>query len=215
MLLNTIADFRSLLQDDTRRAWSDLLDRRRGEQICAFALVTSDDFLGASAVGDTIERREQRLVKRPSRNRAETTYHEWAYAWNTGEWDSIYSADQPCQQPSLLDFNSMLAFEQAWLSGGHSERAFKRNMLRAMVDVLADLDKEGLFGKGDQREGLTLFVEITDSYDEEVAKLKTARLLNPPKSARRLTGSLPFVGHLLVCGMSVVGWVRRGRLIAS
>lgn len=212
--MNTFNDFRSLLRDDTRRAWLDLINRRRGEHICAFALVTSDDFLGASAVGDTSERREQRLAKRPPRNRAEAKYHEWAFAWNTGDWDSIYSADQPCQQPSPLDFNSMLAFEQAWLSGGQGERAFKRNMLRAMVDVLADLDKEHLFGNGAQRDGLTLFVEITDSNDDEVVKLKTARLLNPPKSARRLTGSLPFVGHLLVCGMSVVGWLRRGRLIA-
>ena len=84
MLLNTFNDFRSLLRDDTRRAWSDLMDRRRGEHICAFALVTSDDFLGASAIGDTIERREQRLAIRPPRNRAEAKYHEWAYAWNTG-----------------------------------------------------------------------------------------------------------------------------------
>lgn len=218
MILNTFADFRSIIRDEARRAYLDLLDRRSGEHVCAFALVTDDDRFAANAAGDTIQRRQQRLAKRPPRNRTEEKYHAWSYAWNTGEWDSIYSADRPCARPSALSgrqgFESMLAFEQAWSSSRGSERAFKRNMLRAMVDALADLDREGIFGRGSKRKELTLFIEITDSNDDEVAKLKTARMLNPAKAARRLTRSLPPTGRLLVCGMGVVGWFLRGRLIA-
>ncbi len=135
MTLETFADFRSIIRDEARQAYLDLLDRRSGEHVCAFALVTDADRFGANAAGDTIERRQQRLAKRPPRNRAEEKYHVWSYAWNTGEWDAIYSADRPCAHPSALsgeqEFKSMLAFEQAWSSSGGSERAFKRNMLRS------------------------------------------------------------------------------------
>lgn len=212
----TFADFKSLLRDHTRQAWLDLLTRRPGERAFAFALVTDDETLGASAAADTIERRDQRLAKRPPRNAVEAKYRNWEFVWNTGEWDSIYSMEQPCAHPMpLLGFESMIAFRKSWLSNGGTKRSFRRKMLRTMVDVLADLDREGVFGGDSQREELTLFVEITDSADSELAAIKTARMLNPTKAARRLTRSLPPFARVLVWGMSIAGCFRRGRLIAG
>jgi hypothetical protein len=213
-------DLRSVFRDDARDTYEDLLDRRRGEHIRAFALVTDDDVMGASGAGDTAERLAKRLTTRQPRNLAEERYHEWEFGWHTGEWDDIYTNEHPCtKQPRIGAkeyIRGMMSFQQQWVSQtGRSEHAFKRHALRAMVDALADLDAEGLFGAGQLREGITVFVEITDSDDSDIVKLKTARMLNPPRAARRLTAALPVTGRLLVSGMNMVGWFRRGRLIAG
>ena len=58
----------------------------------------------------------------------------------------------------------MLSFRNTWTSkAGHSDRGFRRNALRAMTEALADLDSEGLFGTGKERESITIFLDITDS----------------------------------------------------
>jgi len=219
LTFESFADLRSIFREDAREAYLALVERRPGEHICAFALVTDDDALGAHGVGDTIERRKKRLGAREPRNDAERRYHDWEFGWNTGEWDEIYSEEHPRTEAPGIGakeyLTGMMSFQERWSSQeGHSEGMFRPNSLRAMVDALADLDGEGLFGKGLARDAITLFVEITDSDDSDAAKLATARMLNPPKAAQALTRSLPWSGRLIVTAMEVVGWFRRGRIIA-
>ncbi len=220
MTFQSFAELRSIFRDDARDAYEDLIERRRGEHICAFALVTDDDVMGASAAGDTTERRTKRLSTRQPRNAAEKKYLEWEFGWNTGEWDDIYTEQRPRTKRPRMDakayFQSMISFRKRWAAqSGQSGHAFKRNALCAMVDALTDLDRQGLFGDGKRREEITLFVEITDSDASDIVKLKTARLLNPPRTARRLTAALPPSGRLLANAMNILGWFRRGRLIAG
>lgn len=218
MPFSTFAELRSIYRDDARQAYMDFVERRPREQICAFALATDEEVMGASPCGDTIERRNQRLARRPPRNAAEQKYHAWSFGWNTGEWDDIYTAEQPSAKPSRVEpkemFEGMLAFRHQWLESGGGENAFRRNALRTMVDALADLDKEGLFGNGSKRKEMTLFVEITDSEEGEILKMVSANLLNPPSSARRMTRDMPATGRLLVLGMRLFFWFRRGALVA-
>ena len=91
MPFQSFLDLRSVFRDDARDAYEDLLDRRRGEHIRAFALLTDDDVMGASGAGDTAERLAKRLTTRQPRNLAEERYHEWEFGWQTGEWDNIYT----------------------------------------------------------------------------------------------------------------------------
>lgn len=218
MSFRTFADLRSIYRDDARQAYLDFVERRSGEHICAFALGTDDELMGVTPCGDTLEQRAQRLAKWPPRNSAEQKCHEWAFGWNTGEWESIYTRELPCKHPSRVGpkemLEGMLAFRRQWRQSGRSARSFRRNVLRAMVDALTDLDNERLFGSGPAREKVTIFVEITDSYDSEVVKLATARMLNPRASAQRLAHSLPVTGRMLVKGLALLGWLRRGKLIA-
>lgn len=206
-------------REDARDAYIDLVERRPGERVCAFALVTDDDVMGASAAGDTTERRDERLAARPPSSASERRYHQWAYAWNTGEWDNIYSKEQPKTRPSRVSaeeyFYGMMSFQETWTSQpGNSERKFRRYALRAMVDALAELDSEGLFGTGREREEITIFVEITDSNDCDAVKLQTARRLNPQASAARLRASLPLRSRLLVTATDLIKSCGRGKLIA-
>lgn len=216
MELNTFDDLRAIFRDDARDAFLDLVERRPGELVCAFALVTDDDASGASGAGDTLERREKRLAARQPRTATEQKFLQWEFAWQADEWDSIYSADQPNtrQRHSAREyFRGMMAFRNQWTSRpGHSDRQFRRHALRAMVDALAELDAAGLFGTGRERDMLTVFVEMTDSDDADALKLLTARKLNPPLAAQRLTSSLPVQGKLLVLALSAVRWPMRGRL---
>lgn len=219
MAFHSFADLRSIFRQDAQDAYEDLVERRRGEHVCAFALVTDDDLMGASGAGDTAERRDARLKARQPRNAAEKKYLEWEFAWNTGQWEDVYTKEQPCTRKRLSAkeyFAGMISFQRQWAAQtGRSEHAFKRRALRAMVDALADLDAEGLFGERPRREEITLFVEITDSDASDIVKLKTARMLNPPRAAKRLTAALPVTGRLFVYGMNFWGWFRRGRLIAG
>lgn len=157
MLFRSFEDLRNTFLDDARNAFLDLVQNRPGEQICAFALVTDDEASGASGAGDTVQRRERRLATRPPRTRAEAKFHDWEYTWHPSEWDDIYTEEQPNSRPETISardyFHGMMAFRKEWTSqSGHSDKAFRRNALRAMVDALAGLDSDGLFGNGKERE---------------------------------------------------------------
>jgi hypothetical protein len=110
----------------------------------------------------------------------------------------------------------MLSFRNTWTSqAGHSDRSFRRNALRAMTEALADLDSEGLFGTGKERESITIFLDITDSNDSDSVKLYSAKKLNPCVAAKRLKEALPVSGKLTVFALGLVRWIVRGRLISS
>jgi hypothetical protein len=214
-------DLRQVFRDEARDAFLDLVQRRPGEQICAFALVTDDDISGASGAGDTIERREHRLATKSARTRREAKYHAWEYVWHPAEWDDIYTEELPNSRPQRISakeyFHGMLSFRNTWTSqAGHSDRGFRRNALRAMTEALADLDSEGLFGTGKERESITIFLDITDSNDSDECEVSIPQMkLNPRVAAKRLKEALPVSGKLTVFALGLVRWIVRGRLISS
>lgn len=216
---------RELMRNDARKRYHDLLKRRQEETVFAFALVTDEECFGASAVGDTEERAAKRIAAEPPETFLDRMWNEYGIRWNTGEWDEIYTKESPCtdfanssnrKQHPLETFDGMMKFYQKWLSiEGNTQKKFQQNMLRSMVDALQDLDQEGLFGTGSEREKITLFVEITDSNHEPYVKLKSARVLNPRKSARRLCSSFPLIGRMILPVVYTCLAMKNGRMIAK
>jgi hypothetical protein len=66
------------------------------------------------------------------------------------------------------------------------DRAFE-----TMIQVLADLDSERLFGRGEEREAITLMIWITDSSLAEDWWAKSVKQLNPVKVYERFISEIP------------------------
>ena len=59
----------------------------------------------------------------------------------------------------------------------------KKKLLNIFEGSLADLDSEGFFGEGNQREQVVLWIQIADADDkEEKLMWKIVKRLNPKKS---------------------------------
>jgi Domain of unknown function (DUF4303) len=219
VVFHSFDDLRKIFRDDARSAFLDLVQHRSGEQICAFALVTDEEACGASGAGDTVERRERRLASRIPCTRAEEKFHAWEYTWHPSEWDAIYTEERPNTRPETMSardyFHGMISFRKEWISvSGRSVQAFRRNALRAMINALADLDSEGLFGHGKEREAITVFLDMPDSNDSDTLKFRSVHELNPRVAAVRLKRALPVSGRLINIAVGLTQWFVRGHLIA-
>ncbi|MCX7407704.1 MAG: DUF4303 domain-containing protein [Planctomycetales bacterium] len=204
---------REIYRDEARNAFNDMKTRYPEGQIVAFALLTDEDCMSCIPRADTKAKAMRRLKDNPSTGWLGTITNNWSYRWNTAEWSSIYDNKFKCAHPSPVvpkEFmEAMSAFRQKW-----TDNEFNQKMLRTFVDVLWDLDKEGLFGEGDVRDELTLFVEICDSNLDMFVKLRSASLLNPVRSRRRLIGCIPLPFRIVI---HCIAWVRftiKGPLIA-
>lgn len=219
MLIRSFDDLREIFREEARDAFWDLVDRRPGEQVCAFAVVTDDDADGIRGAGDTVTRRERRLAARKPGGRDNGSLHRWECSWQPDEWDDIYTEKMPNTRVPRMSakdyFHAMLAFRREWTSvSGRTSHGFRRNALRSMVEALNSLNREGLFGTGQDRDLITVFVEISDSHDSDITKIATARELNPAIAARRLTGDLSLTRRLFTAAFGMTRWIVRGRLIA-
>lgn len=61
--------------------------------------------------------------------------------------------------------------------------AFSRQLQTDMIEALRLLDREGLFGTGEDRAAITLFVSISDDDAAEALENASAKALNPPAVA--------------------------------
>ncbi len=76
-------------------------------------------------------------------------------------------------------------------TAGLSFLAYKQQALEAMVLALKELDDEGFFGRGVERERVTLLVWITDSAEAEAWWLRSIKDLNPGPVYRRFLSAAP------------------------
>jgi hypothetical protein len=91
------------------------------------------------------------------------------------EWSQVTDLLSP-----ILDDDN-LTWEQA-----------ARPAFETMIQTLADLDGEGFFGRGAEREAITLMIWITDSSLAEEWWAKSVKSLNPAKVYKRfITSGIP------------------------
>jgi hypothetical protein len=73
-------------------------------------------------------------------------------------------------------------------NSGLDDAAFARHrqqVFQLMIDVLADMDADGLFGRGAERERVTLLCSVTDPDDPMALLDRSVRTLNPPPVVAR------------------------------
>lgn len=164
-----------------RRTFKTFRDQQPGEQFYAFALTTDDDATGAQPAANT-EESFQRAVAQyaASGSKVDAGYlrfspDEWAYEGaegNTAEWGKIW------------EMNGILSDEAP-------VRESKMKSLETMILALKDLDKEGFFGRGAQREAITLMIWISGSAQAERWQSKSVKALNPIKVQKKFRAEWP------------------------
>ena len=168
-------EFRSRLRDAASGAFEDLRVVHPDERFYAFALYTDDGFAGVSLAANSEESLAAKIAEYGED--AEPGYMRWSTSEWTYEgigWDrtaTIYGKIGEMGD-AAKDFD-----------------VFAQGVLDLMEGVLADLDAEGFFGRGAEREGVTLLCAITDSDDSPDLERRTVRALNPPSVVARYEAS--------------------------
>lgn len=168
-----IAAARTALRDSVRTAYSKFRTDHAGEKIYAFALYNDDDGVALDGAANT----EEALASRLSEGDQDETY----VRWTTAEW--------PYEGGFLLaDVYEMLA-EPADNDDDDQEEDYdllRGTTFAVMVLALADLDQEGFFATGADRQGLTLFCTLSDSEHTGWLERESAKRLNPPAVFKKL-----------------------------
>lgn len=210
--LNSFTAWRELFKHEARVAFCDI--RVDTSDLWAFALVTDEDCLSADPCADSAAALESRKVKYLKSYGSEfgiidRQLMSMEYQWNTGEWQSIYSESRECSDPHSCppsqQFESMMAFRDDWLARNNgNERRLRRKFLRCMLDALRELDEEGIFGTGEQRQKLVLFIEMTDGWTAPFIFYSSLHRLNSRSSLAVFRSTVsPLVSTILW----LLGWL--------
>jgi len=171
----TSFDFETLrvqIREAARTAFGTLRAAHPNERFYAMALYTDDGAMTVCPSANSEEALQRILVDNDCTDPRDIAYTRWG----TAEW--AYE-DQHAE-----GFNAVCDRLRAHvLASGDDKRAlaaFGSRLNDTMVQALAELDQEGFFGTGADRQALTLFCSISDSDDAEAFEDDSANRLNPP-----------------------------------
>jgi hypothetical protein len=152
----------TLVADAARRAFDCVRRAHPGQRIDAFALVSDDSAMTIGCMAN-------------SREALATSEYGEEMLWNPAEWafdEGGAYFDSACRL--LLQAHRELPFDVDFDS-------FRSGVFDACIAALAQLDAEGMFGSGAQREEFVLLFEVSDSEPLEGAMAR----LNPPAVVAR------------------------------
>jgi hypothetical protein len=168
----TLTEFRALIRDASRTAFTELLAHHSDEPFYVFAQQTLDDATGVYAAANTeagYRRCSARFSDRddfPVESYCRWYWGEWAYQsirsdLFRGAYDFLNRADRRFKDSDL----------------GSS---FKPAVFASMALALSDLDGERVFGSGREQGRIALLCTVEDSYSTKWVEDESARWLNPP-----------------------------------
>ena len=175
-----MADFQGLcdaIATAAKSAFVETLKAKPNEQLFVFVLSTLDDATYVSASVNSEE--NHRKVLSESGVLTDSAEEEY-FRWTPGEWAENEYIGQEHFKPVDALLEAMCAE-----MGEDGFDDYRKGVLQAMQDALARLDAEQLWGTGEDRENVTLFVTIYDSDDMGELEEKSARALNPPATFAR------------------------------
>ena len=164
--------------DAARKAFTSLKKDHPDETFYAFALYTDESamtIIPAASSEQTIQRRLDGYGKLSPGDRKATR-------WSTGEW-AYESVGADKQFDAICKTLAKSDYYDPDDDDGH--RNHFSAVFETMVRALEQLDKEGHFGTGKQREQVTLFCTVTDMEDPEPIENESAKQLNPPAVYKR------------------------------
>lgn len=166
-------EFRSAVREAARSAFTAILVQHAGETFYCFSLNTNDSvqFLYASAGS---EEQLQRFIENKQVNDSEVD--DWRFTPDVTyqEFDQFTTVDAILKSADRLADDMDLESEEF--------QQLQSQLFTAIVDGFADLDNEGFFGVGAERENVTLFI---DGDLDRYFMLSLAKQLNPPSVYQR------------------------------
>ena len=185
------------IREAARLAFGALRAQHPDETFYAMALYTDDGAMTVCTSANSEEAFQRILLGDDFSDPASVA----ATRWFTAEWayESVHSEhfDVPCERLRkhvlTLDDDAPAADAKSFaaparrllahvlkLGKNDSFGVFRSKLHDTMVQALAELDQEGFFGTGSQRQALTLFCSISDSDEAEAFEDRSAKQLNPP-----------------------------------
>jgi hypothetical protein len=176
---------REMIRDAARLAFTTVQKKHPEESFYVFALQSLDDASGVYAAANT---EAGYATCRSKHSHREEKYRpgERYYRWYWGEW-AFQNIEAPLFRGvyDLLNRHEQSAEEELLPSWWHTR---KGRVFASMVAALADLDEEGVFGRGAERARITLFCTIEDSSCNEWVQDESVARLNPPDVYRTFAG---------------------------
>lgn len=175
---------RLAVKDAARVAFTDLKRRRASERFYAFALYTAGmgEYVYPSA--NTEEGLLRRAGGYARRSGDAPSDHLAGLRWNAADWAYHLAGDEYfdgvdkllAEAPDPYDLDDGACAAQV------------AGVFEACLSALAELDAEGVFGRGEEREGVVVNLLKGDQADQEM--LEWARRLNPRPAHARLVQEL-------------------------
>ncbi|EAU1471539.1 DUF4303 domain-containing protein [Salmonella enterica] len=155
-------DFQTEVLDAAKKAFSLLRERHPNEHFYAYSLYTDSSAMTIVPAANTIEYLDG-ILDEESEN--ELSY----YKWTTAEWGYEAIGGEYFKNVCRIIRNDH--HQEEYLS--HFNKICNDMML-----VLQQLDKDGFFGVGNEREKVTLFITISDDDRSLNIENKSASILN-------------------------------------
>lgn len=161
---------RKMISDAARKAFAKLRTVCKNEQLYAFALFSDHDARTVCPAANTIEALDRRTAKDKATASDEIAILRWSFAeWKYG--DSVSN--------EFESISAMLNEDDVYPEGGFVRH--KGRVYATMVLALLDLEREGLFGTGTEREQLTLTCQVANCDTSVWLEDESAKRLNPAK----------------------------------
>lgn len=200
-----------------RATFVKLRDTHPKENFYVFALYTSNEANYITASANTEEGLLQRAKHYEKREKKGMKRHADSVKWHAPDWAYHCSGDDQFEQAqevldALPDINDL------------DEDGFRKEFdarIAVFIEALKALDAEGLFGRGKERQIVTLLVAMGDQ--ETKLLLNCAQQLNPANVYKEFAKAFPTetagkfkgIGSRKVYETQAVALSRNGRLLAS
>ncbi|MBA9898855.1 DUF4303 domain-containing protein [Burkholderia cepacia] len=165
-------NFASEIADAARVTYRALIAAHPYEHFYAFALYTDSGAMTvvpAANSDEGLKRIRERMEVADDEKAPEFTWATAEWAYESAEADSFNPLCKKLADTVLGSTIPETRFD-----------AFFKALQRDMIEALRQLDQEGLFGTGAEREKITLFVTISDDNGAEELENRSAKILNPP-----------------------------------
>lgn len=168
--MSDFSDFQREIADAARATFRALRAQHPDEHFYAFALYTDSGAMTVVPAANSVEG-----LRRIREQQAVPDDDPW-YAWGFSEW--AYAAAEASPFNAICGKLADDLLSPQFVRSRFSE--FSRQLHAEMIGALRLLDREGLFGTGDERAAITLFVSISDDDAAEALENESAKALNPP-----------------------------------
>jgi hypothetical protein len=160
-------ELRTLVRTGIAAAFAELRASHPSEHVYAFGLFTDDDASGIVPTANS----EEALAALAAKHQRMGAGFVASLRWSWWEWNFGGSFGK---QHIQAGYRAIFDMERDDFG------AFRQSVLSLMSAVLSDLDAEGIFGRGADRESITLFCSISDSEEAEELFDRSVQALNPP-----------------------------------
>ncbi|REH52523.1 uncharacterized protein DUF4303 [Tenacibaculum gallaicum] len=151
----------------TEKTYTDFKNNFPDENFFSFALYTTDDASSICICANSTQSHLQRL--KDYKSEINTSMDEYL-RWSPFEWIHIDSSHLKEIYPIMNLMEEQLDFYR-----------YCDIVMQAMQNALKILDQKFFFGKGNERNNITLFTTIVDSKRAEVIEEESSKYLNPKK----------------------------------